>query len=171
MRDKTRNVIRRAKEVLTVSDAVSAEVFFDFYEVNLNKKGIRNHYNKDVAVALIAESVRRNSGRVLTAVNSAGDPQAAIFTVWNARREHYLMSTRRHDAMNGAVNLLIWSAIKDASANGRTFDMDGLHIRNSRISNFPLLAGFGGSIRPRYVVWRSSPIIEAFKGVKALLFV
>jgi hypothetical protein len=170
MRDKTRNVIRRAEEVLTVSDKIAGDVFFEFYDANLNRKGLRNHYKKEVVLALITESVKRGSGRILAAVDSDGDLQAAIFTVWDAKYDFYLMSTRKEGAMNGAVNQLIWSAIKHASSNGRTFDMDGLHIRDSRISNFSLLAGFGGNIRPRYVVWRSSPVVEAFKGAKALLF-
>lgn len=152
MRDKTRNVIRRAEEKLTVTDRIDADTFLDHYEANLAEKGEANERPRPICRALIEESVRRNAGRILAARDEDGQIHAAIFTVWNGEQEHYLMSTRTPRGHNGAVPLLIWEAVQKASAAGRVFDTDGIKAH----SNITLITGFGGTIRPRLAVTRGT---------------
>jgi hypothetical protein len=38
--------------------------------------------------------------------------------------------------------------------------MDGIQVVGARSPNFLLLTGFGGSIKPRYIVKRSDPDIQ-----------
>ncbi|WCT72775.1 GNAT family N-acetyltransferase [Sphingomonas naphthae] len=165
MRDKTRNVIRRAQEKLTVSDRIDADTFLDHYESNLAEKGRDNERPRPICRALIEESVRRNTGRVLAARDEDGQIHAAIFTVWNAAQEHYLMSTRAPRGHNGAVPLLIWEALRKAAAAGRIFDTDGIKAQ----SNITLITGFGGAIRPRLAVSRGSVGYQAVQLARAAM--
>ncbi len=152
MRDKTRNVIRRAQERLTVGELNAAPAFVAFYNANLDHRGAPNHYDPATAIAVCEAALLRRRGRVLVARDEAGAPVAAIFYVWDAIAAYYMLSTRSRDADNGAVALLLWEAIRDAAERALVFDMDGSSTAGSAL----FYSGFGGVIRPRYIVSRSS---------------
>ena len=169
MRDKTRNVIRRAQERLTVSELADVNVFLDFYEKNLSGKFSENHYDRAICFALITECLRRGAGRVLLARGPEGESQAAVFTIWDHRSAYYFMSTRTLESMNGATSLLIWTAIQHAALRGLIFDMDRLHVKNKRLTNLLLLTGFGGTVKPRYWVRRTPEIVQVGQNLARLL--
>ncbi len=160
MRDKTRNAIRRAEDVLRVESPNDNGFFLDFYNDCLREVGRKNSYDQDCLKQLIPEALYRGRGRVLTTLSMDGTPQAAIFTVWDARREYYLMSARRPKAHFGAINLLIWHALRNAAAKSRIFDMDGIHVTDGQLPNMLLLSGFGGRFAPRYCVSRTTTALS-----------
>jgi len=159
MRDKTRNGIRRAAERLTVSEMDDMDVFLDFYEENLRRKGEHNRYQRRLVRSLIVQCLERDAGRLLVAAD-ANSVHSAMFTVWDADTEYYFMSTRRADAHNGAVSLLLWEALQAAALAGRTFDMDGLHVVGDKTPNLLLLTGFGGAVVPLFHVQRSGLLLQ-----------
>jgi len=169
MRDKTRNVIRRAQEQLTVAELHDPNPFLDFYESNLRERQADNHYDRHICHGIVAECLRRGVGRILTATGPTGDCQAATLTVWDHQTAYYYMSTRTQDSINGATSLLIWEAIQHAALKGLIFDMDMLHVLNGHIPNLLLLTGFGGSIKPRYWVWKSAPMVQLGQCVRKML--
>ncbi len=168
MRDKTRNVIRRASERLSVAELAEAVVFVDFYERNLQQKGQINTYDRATCIRIISACQQRGAGRMLVARDAAGEPQAAIFTIWDERYEYYFMSTRKAGSLNGATSLLIWTALQSAAQHGRIFDMDNVHVQKQRLPNLLLLTGFGGTLMPRYYVRRTSPLLQLGNDAKAL---
>jgi hypothetical protein len=165
MRDKTRNVIRRARETLTVEELPDSEPFLEFYDGNLRERGLRNHYDRRIYGKLIAECVRRRVGRILVTRDQKGDAKSGIFTIWDNESEYYLMSTRTLDSKNGATSLLIWTAIQHAAQAGLTFNTDGLDSK----TNLLLLTGFGGSIKPRFFVRTTSNMFLVTRYAKKLL--
>lgn len=150
MRDKTRNVIRRAREQYTVVDIVEPELFLIRYQANLQALGKTNYYDR--MMALCTEVLLRKRGRILAAQTPVGKIAAAIVYIWDHQAAYYFLSTRSQQAGNGAVSLLIWSAMKDAAERGLVFDFDGLSAPGSRV----FYTGFGGAVVPRYVVSRYS---------------
>jgi hypothetical protein len=152
MRDKTRNVIRRASEQLNVVEERDPERFIAFYRANLDRLSLRSFYDFRIVRAIVEECLRRNAGRIIAAVDKTGACKAAIFSVWDRQYEYYLMSSRAGDAGNGASSMLIWEAIQHAAERGLKFDFDG--ARHGEDMRF--FVGFGGSLRPRYWVWRKS---------------
>jgi hypothetical protein len=166
MRDKTRNVIRRAQENLTVTESGSSWDFITFYENNLTSK---NRYSMDLCRQIIDNSLIRDVGRMLYACDPRGDVKAAVFCVWDAKREYYFMSTRSADANSGAISLLIWSAIQHASSKGLIFDMDGVHVVGNTLPNLHLVTGFGGALKPRWTVRKSSPVAQICYDVGKML--
>jgi len=83
MRDKTRNVIRRAEERLNMVQWTDAAQFLDFYEDNLRAKGLPNRYERTACERVIKKCLARGAGRLLVAADGDGNPQAAIFTIWD----------------------------------------------------------------------------------------
>lgn len=153
MRDKTRNMIRRAQERYEVVQIDDPEVFATHYEKNIQDRGERFYYAKHEIVRLGQETMARDRGRVLAARAEDGSLTAAIFYVWDARSAYYLLSTRTKDSDNSAVSVLLWNAICHANSLGLIFDFDGVASHGSRV----FFTGFGGDIRPRYVVSRGTP--------------
>ena len=165
MRDKTRNVIRRAQEALTPQAIDDPALFLEFYEENLRKRGLLNRFDRRICGNLMTACLERGRGRLLFAIDGTGAPQAAIFTVWDHEAEYYLMSTRAPDSGNGAISLLIWTALQESAACGRIFDLDGINSR----TNHMLLTGFGGTLRPRYLVSRTSTQFKIAQSLKTRL--
>jgi len=162
MRDKTRNVIRRAEEQLTVEDSTDAAGFMVFYEENLRQMGVKNYYDRAICEAVIQQCLRRGTGRILVAHDESGELQSGIFTVWDHRAEYYLMSTRKTASGNGAVSLLLWQAIQHAARKNLIFDFDGI----IRPSDAKFFLGFGGELKPRYITYSHSNIYRFLSTVR-----
>lgn len=158
MRDKTRNIIRRAQEQGSIY-AMEPEAFCAFYRRNLTLHNKATNYMwRDGALPVMIAALDRDRARVLALCNARGETQAAIVVVWDARTCYLLLTTRTPASHAGAVSLLIWDAIKQAAAGGRTFDFGGVGTSGSVL----FYSGFGGDVRPRYVAHRTT---RAFRAV------
>ncbi len=151
MRDKARNVIRRAQEQHAVAE-LDASAFGAVYNDNLAKGGTASRYSPALLERVCQAAVSRGQGRIIAAENAAGQIAAAIFYVWDTQAAYYLLSTRRPDSGNGAVSLLLWHAMQDVAARGLIFDFEGVITSGSAL----FFTGFGGVIKPRYVVSKYS---------------
>ncbi len=151
MRDKARNVVRRAEEQHHVAD-LDASAFGAVYNDNLARGGTASRYSPALLERVCQAAISRGQGRIIAAENAAGQIAASIFYVWDTDAAYYLLSTRRPDSGNGAVSLLLWHAMQDAAARGLIFDFEGVVTSGSAL----FFTGFGGVIKPRYVVSRFS---------------
>jgi len=150
MRDKTRNVIRRAAERWQVVTLDDPQAFAAVYEANLRRRGLVNEHRRIPAVC--AAAIAHKQGHVLAVRDGAGATLGAIFVAWDHEAAYYLLATRAPGSDNGVMSLLIWHAIRDATARGLIFDFDGLGTPGSRL----FYTGFGGRIVPRYIATRFS---------------
>lgn len=150
MRNKTRNVIRRAEEHLKPRTLDPAE-FVREYQDNLGVGVSPGHLRN---VHRLAESAMVHSqGRALAAVGSTGRPQAAVLFVWDESDYYYFLSTRNTiDAALGAVAMLVWNGLLDAWTRGLRFDFDGV----SSLGRLRFLQSFGGRLANRIGVERGS---------------
>jgi hypothetical protein len=165
MRDKTRNAARNAEKTLTVDDRMGAEEFAAFYRSNLAALGRAEFIDMDVVRDLIEAAGLRGCGQVLAARDKDGVAKAAIVCVWDRAVCYYLLSTRSPDSGNGAVTLLLWSAIQRAAAAGLIFDFDGLGYAGAVL----FYTGFGATVRPRYIVSRSDLTFRLLREARRLL--
>jgi lipid II:glycine glycyltransferase (peptidoglycan interpeptide bridge formation enzyme) len=154
-----RSQIHRAQNFLTTTTIDDPDAFYLFYTSNLDRRGLRNYYRKDVFCRAVAASLERASGRIYAAKDKNGSLAAAVFCVWDQTAAYYLLTTRTPDAHYGAVSLVIWEAIQDAAQRGLIFDFYG---------SFAFLLGFGGVLCPRYVVSRVSPLLRIPWRIKEL---
>lgn len=154
MRDKARNAIRRAKEALQVETMPDAQEFIRFYRSNLDSARRRSYYDLERIPRLFEQANSRGQGRIVGARDRAGALVAAVFYVWDRSRQWYFLSTRRPEAENGAVSLLLWEGIAQAQNAGRVFDFDGIASPGSA----RFFSGFGGQRRSSFMVHRRTPL-------------
>ncbi len=150
MRDKTRNVIRRAGERWTIVRLDDPAAFSALYDTNLQARGLTNHQHRIETVC--AAALTHGQGQILAAIDGSGHALGAIFVAWDRVSAYYLLATRTPGSDNGVMSLLVWQAIRDAAAAGLIFDFDGLGTPGSRL----FYTGFGGRIAPRYIACRYS---------------
>jgi hypothetical protein len=142
--------------------------FLELYDANLRQRSRRNHYNQVLCRTVVSSCLQHGAGRILAAVNPAGKLEAAIFTVWDCHTEYYFMSTRAPQSLSGASSLLTWTAIQEAAAKGRVFDADMIHVVDGKLPNLTLLTSYGGDLRPRYHVRRSSAFLQTVQHFRHL---
>lgn len=152
MRDKTRNIIRRAQERYEVAECLTPAAFAAYYLANLETTGRDSYYDEAQMARVCAAAVSRDRGRILAARADDGTIAAAIFCVWDNTTCYYLLSMRDRGIDQGATSQLIWEAVRRAAAMGLTFDFDGLLTKGNRV----FFTGFGGTVRPRYVAFHKT---------------
>jgi hypothetical protein len=156
LRDKTRNVIRRARERLTVRDIDDVNLFISFYRQNL--EGAESYFDLSFLAPVYAAAYARQQGKIVAAVDSSGVAHAKIFFIWDDKYFHYFLSTRdRNVAHLGAVNLLVWTGIEAAHSRGLWFDFDGGIVNSAK---YKFVAAFGGEVANRFEIVRSTSLYQ-----------
>jgi hypothetical protein len=156
LRDKTKNVIRRARECLTVRDIDDVNLFVSFYKKNL--EGAESYFDLSFMAPAYAAAHARRRGKIIAAVNSSGVVHAMVFFIWDDKYFHYFLSTRdRNVAHLGAVSLLLWSGIELAHSHGLCFDFDGGIINDAR---YKFMVAFGGEVANRFDIVRTTPLYQ-----------
>jgi len=165
MRDKTRNVIRRAQERFATEQLMDPDEFVQLYERNLGLKNIHNGLESRICRTLIMASLRRGRGEIMVARDNNKNIVAANFCVWDRGSTFYVLSTRSGESGNGGISLLLWQAIRRSTERGLTFDFAGLGNQGSVL----LYTGFGGVVRPRYVALRASGMARFIRDSRLLI--
>lgn len=165
MRDKTRNVIRRAAESFEVYESADPEAFFRLSTTHLEQKNQQPNIDFQTCQEIAVQAINRGRGHIWVAREiGTGEAKAAIFCVFDNNTYYYLMSTRSADAGNGVVPLLLWNAIQSATAMGYVFDFDGIVNAGSIL----LFSGFGGKTSPRYIVTKASMPYRVLRQIRRM---
>jgi hypothetical protein len=162
MRDKTRNVIRRAEETFVCESNADVDAFVEFFFSNLRKRGKAPYlgYTPDVYRRVITAATEHDAGALLSARTASGQLVAGIALVWDAETMYYLLSTRDPDlAEAGAVSLLLWRALQMAGEKRVAFDFDGFPSANAG----RFCAQFGGDLVTRWAVTKAPPLLRSFR--------
>ena len=94
MRNKTRNVIRRAKEQISIEQILDPEEFIRAHKNNLAAEGENDSLDMDACRRVLSAALARKQGRILAARNSKGEIVAANFCAWDNTTAFYVLSTR-----------------------------------------------------------------------------
>jgi hypothetical protein len=149
---KTRQHIRRAEKAYSVRTVDNPRQFVDFYLKNLKAWGRANRIDFTNFPTLFSECCGHKCGMILAAFQNDA-PIAMTYLVWGHGKMFYLLSTRTFETSHqGAVSLLLWTAMKEAHQLGVILDLDGVY--SSGTARF--LSNFGGEIKTRLVIQRSS---------------
>jgi hypothetical protein len=163
MRNKTRNVIRKAEEQFSVTELTDPVEFVRLFERNLEAKRLDNGLDVALCLKTISASLERQRGRILAALDEEKQVVAANFCVWDEISSFYLLSTRCDSSGNGASSLLLWEAIKESTRRGLVFDFAGLGDKGSVLH----YSGFGASISVRYVAVRARVLARVLNELKS----
>jgi hypothetical protein len=164
LRDKTKNVIRRAREHLTVRDIDDVNLFVSFYKGNLG--AAKSYFDLSILAPVYAAAHVRQQGKIVAAVDSSGVVHAKAFFIWDDKYVHYFLSTRdRHVAHLGAVSLLLWVGIELAHSLGLWFDFDGGIVNKGK---YKFVVAFGGEAANRFEIARSTPLYQVQHTVRRI---
>jgi len=107
----------------------------------------------------------RGRRTILLARDADGDVRAGGYFVHDDRFTTYLLAATDAEA-RGAAALVLWEAIKRASARGTAFDFEGSMLRH--VESF--VRSFGGVPAPYSIVWRTpSAAMRAARAAKRTL--
>jgi hypothetical protein len=166
LRNKTRNVIRKAEDQFSVCELSDPAEFCRLYLHNLRSRKVHNRIDATLCQKIIYASIERQRGRLLALRDKRNNQLAAAnFCAWDDNSCFYLLSTRGHEAGNSAISLLLWEAIKESARRGLIFDFAGLGDTGSVL----FYSGFGASISARYVAVRSNAMARIVNELKLFL--
>lgn len=164
MRDKTRNVIRRAGEQYEIEKTDDAEIYFHLSMRNLDAANIVANVDMVTCRKLAAKALELGRAHIWVARDQQGNAKSAIFCAWDSNAYYYVMSTRTADSGNGVVPLLLWHAMRSAASMNLVFDFDGIGSAGAIL----LYAGFGGNVSPRYITSKSTLPYKLMRQVRRL---
>ena len=164
LRNKTRNMIRKAEEQFTVTQFTDPDEFVRLFRDNLSAKKLQTEIDCTLCRKIISACIDRERGKILIARDDKNQIVAANFCAWDATSAYYLLSTRSQNSGNSASSLLLWEAIKYSLCRGLVFDFAGLGNKGSVL----LYSGFGGSVSSRYVAVRTQRLARMLVELKSL---
>jgi hypothetical protein len=151
----TKRHVRKAQEHLTVSTTSPAS-FIQIYANDLSLRRREPCAALAIPLDILEEAMRRGQARITTACRrDTGEIDAAVACLWDATNYYYWMTTRRvavegqSRPHQGAVKLLLWTAVQDAHARGLTFDFDGAASGRSGVAKLYKEMGAQKSVRLR----------------------
>lgn len=154
LRDKVRNVVRRARERLMVRDIDDVDRFVSFYGANL--EGEDSRFDLASLSALIATARSHEQCKIVAAIDENNIAHAMVVFIWDEEYAYYFLSSRQKNVAHvGAVSLLLWTGIELAHSRGLQFDFDGGIKEDGR---YKFLVSFGGKLANRFEVERSTPL-------------
>lgn len=143
-----RNKIKHANKKFTVDTLINIDVLYNLNQQTFARKNKPTPFCHDLLKKIIIALQQNDCVKMYTAYNS-GIPCASIM-IPNDKHHSYclLMGIDKELCVGGAVQLLLWNAIKDASQENRIFDFEGSMIPEVE----PVFRSFGGVMTPYHVV-------------------
>ena len=127
LKGSVRTDIRKAERNLVYGECEDIDLFYGLCEKSFQKQAIKPPFSKDVLKKLDQELSKRKLRKMYVAFDLEGNAHAAIYIVLGKNSAHYLAGGSDPDKRHsGAVTLLLWKAIQDASKLGKDiFDFEG----------------------------------------------
>jgi hypothetical protein len=147
-----RTDIRKSSRQVEVRSGLPVEGLWPLIAETFTRQGAAPPYCPALLQRLDAACTGRDAGRAFFAVDAHERTHAAIYVVWDTRTAYYLIGARKDEfAHAGATSLLLWEAIKFASAVTRVFDFEGSMIEP--VERF--FRAFGAQQVPYFQVWKA----------------
>ncbi len=125
-----RKYISKAKEEI---DVVASDDLREFYRINtavFTKQDRKVPYSFEFLSRLDTALRRQQKRSMLFAVDKAGELRAGLYLVWSGECTYSLMSGIDPEFQNdGALRLLFWEGIMNASKVTRSFDFEGSMLK------------------------------------------
>ena len=131
MKASVRNKIEKAHQSLVLEESDEVEVFFKLNEYSFQRQGRNSPYSLDFLRKLDQELVKRGQRKIYLARDEKGQAQGGIYLVWDQHTVYNLaMGVHPEWRNSGAVQLLLWQAIRWAMDHDRSFDFEGSVLEN-----------------------------------------
>jgi len=149
-----RREIRKATQRLEVREVTDVERFYRVWAKTFERQGVAAPDRRRLE-RIDAECAKRDARTILFAYDEVGQVHAVAYTVRDRRTTYYLMGGGDpHLRTSGAGSLLVWEAIRRASADSQVFDFEGSMLRP--VERF--FRAFGGRQTPYPHVSRATRV-------------
>lgn len=129
MRGNIRRAVRKAAKKLEVSSSDSVEEIHDLKLKDYAAKGISLNYDRAYFRAIDRALAPKGARRILYATDGEGNVHGGIYLVMDGRTCYYLVGAIDPESKSdGAMSLLMWEGIQEASRQGLAFDFEGSMI-------------------------------------------
>lgn len=166
---ETRNLVRKAEKVFRVEQSEDWRTPYALASQSLQSKKRDLGISRESFERAALSCLERKSGRIFTAINQNGEPVASIFCASFEETAYYLLGgIDREKNPQGAMNLLIWEALKYFSTETKIkiFDFEGSMLPS--IDQF--FRSFGTTQIPYFVCFRSSRWLKLILAGRDFLF-
>jgi lipid II:glycine glycyltransferase (peptidoglycan interpeptide bridge formation enzyme) len=149
-----RREIRKATRQLEVREVTDVDRFYRVWAKTFERQGVAAPDRRRLE-RIDAACAKRDARTILFACDEADQVHAVAYTVRDRRTTYYLMGGGDpHLRTSGASSLLIWEAIRRASADSQVFDFEGSMLRP--VERF--FRAFGGRQTPYPHVSRATRV-------------
>ena len=164
MKNTVRTVIRKTEGNLSVVPLLEPSVLYRLVEETFSRQKLPVPYEEKVLHNIWDECRARDCGFMMQAQDSQGKTHAAIMIVRDESVAYNLViGVSEEDKNSGAVQRLIWEAIKKSSESVDVFNFEGSMLPHIE----PVFRHFGGELTPYFRISRDK---NAFvKGVRNVL--
>ncbi|WP_226379047.1 GNAT family N-acetyltransferase [Pseudonocardia sp. KRD291] len=150
---RTRRVIKSAGQQLTIERDESAERLRPMVGATFRRQRLDVPYDPAALDRVVAATLARERGTVLTAVDSDGRVHASLLCARDDRRAWYLGGGGDPELRSsGAGSLLMWELIRDAAKHVDRFDFEGSMLPG--VERY--FRNFGGRQETYFMVTRTS---------------
>lgn len=127
--------IRKAEKVVTVQFDMSPEAFYEHHRQTLAEQNRKISYSYNLFKNIYDACRANDNCRILSAVDSDGNIQCALFVIWDENSLYTLISSFPSKYRNfGTGDLLMYKAIELAKMMELDFDFEGSMIENVETS-------------------------------------
>jgi len=167
MSAKLRNEIKNSEKKVLIKNIEDPFLMYSMYEKTYRRQNREPPHSFSLVKAIINKAMERNQGRIYTAYSEDETPQSSIFIINDSKTSYYLLGGSDYSLKNINANaVLLWNAIKEALAEGRSFDFEG--SMNEGIEHF--FRSFGGEQTPYFRIFkdRTSDVVNFKNAIKPL---
>ena len=147
-----RRAVRKAQRTLEVVEGGELDPLLRLGDVPFHRARMRVPYERDTVRRVDAACRAHDASSMLVARDADGEDRAAVYLVHDEHATYYLLGGQDEvGRSSGATTLLLWEAIRHASARSTLFDFYGSRIES--IERF--FRSFGARQVPYLVVSRT----------------
>jgi lipid II:glycine glycyltransferase (peptidoglycan interpeptide bridge formation enzyme) len=163
MRDKTRNLCRKAEKLTVINRTPTVASFIAVLEKTFKRQDIDISSSFPLFERMDEVMARRQQRAIYSAEDAQGRVHAAVYVVFDDRHTFYLAGGGDPALRDsGAHALAMWHAIKDSGARSKVFDFEGSMVPT--IEHF--VRGFGPRLVPRYTAEKETRALRLYRAMK-----
>ncbi len=157
MKASVRTDIKKAKLRYTCSQKIDTQILYTLNEKTFARKNKKTPFSQDLVNRIVQSAERRNSIRQYTIYE--GELAVCSSLILNDKDCSYclLIGVDKSRKPQGAVQWMLWEAIKDTISDDRIFDFEGTMIPEVE----PVFRAFGGKLRTYSVLTKTNRFLGA----------
>lgn len=142
---RLRTTLRKASNKVKIENSDNVELFYHINSLSFKRQGMTTPYSLDL-IKRIDTITKQHQQRAIYFAKDANDQiHATLYIVWDKHTSYNLMAGGDPQYRNsGAMQLLLWQAIQDASQRSQSFDFEGSMLEHIAFS----FQSFGGQLTP-----------------------